>query len=140
MAEHQFEHDHAGLDGLAETHVVSNQQVDTGHLDGADDGVKLVAFDFDAATEGRLELAGVGDGCSAPAYGVEEGFEAGWLVEAFGLRQFHLFEGTGAGLDFPDDLQFLAEGVVFDGGQADKVLWALRKLRSGSARRTSVTT
>ena len=47
----------------------------------------------------------------------------GGLVEALRLRQVHLFEGAGAGLQFPDDPQFLAEGIVFDGGQADEVLW-----------------
>ncbi|MBK5295062.1 MAG: hypothetical protein JJE04_25720 [Acidobacteriia bacterium] len=68
---------------------------------------------------------------SAPANGVEESFEVGGLVEAFGLRQLHLLECPGARLDFPDDLQFLAQRIVFDGGEADEVrrLYGGRELR-----------
>ena len=85
VAEHQLQDDHAGLYGFAETDVVGDQQVDAGHLDGTDDWVELVAFNFDAAAEGRLELASIGDGGGAPADGVEEGFEVGGLVESLGL-------------------------------------------------------
>ena len=100
---------HQAVVGLAEAHVVGSEQVDARHLDGADDRVELVAFNFDTAAEGGLELVCVGDGCGAPADGVEEGFEVGGLVEAFGLGQFHLLEGPRARLDFSDDLQLFTE-------------------------------
>ncbi len=57
----------------------------------------------------------------------------GGLVEAFGLGQLHLLEGAGARLDFPDDLQLFAKGVVFDGGEAYQVLWPFDWLRTGCA-------
>ena len=52
----------------------------------------------------------------------------GRLIEALGLGQLHLFESARARLNFPDDLQFLTEGVVFDGGEADEVLGSLGDL------------
>src|SRR5579872_4417685 len=93
VAEHQLQNDHPGLDGFSEPHIVGDEQVDAGHLDRTDDGVELIALDFDAASEGRLKLARIGDRPSAPAYGVKEGFEVGGLIEAFGLGQLHLLEG-----------------------------------------------
>src|ERR1017187_8237577 len=130
MAEHQFEDDHAGLDGFAEAHVVGDEQVDARHLDGADHRVELVAFDFDAAAKGRLKLARVSDGCGAPADGIEEGLEVGWLVEALRLGQFHLLEGARAGFDLPDHLQLFAQGIVLDGGEANQVLGRLADLQA----------
>src|SRR5664279_3764488 len=62
-----------------------------------------------------------------------KGFEVGGLVEAFRLGQFHLLKGTGAGLDLPDDLQLFTEGIVFDGGEAHKVLGLLRDLGAAHA-------
>ena len=47
-----------GLDGLAEAHVVGDQQVDPRHLDGPDHRVELVVLDVDAAS-------GTGPGCSS---------------------------------------------------------------------------
>ena len=45
------------FDGLAEADVVGDEQVDAGHLDGADHRVELVVLDFDAAAEGCLQCA-----------------------------------------------------------------------------------
>ena len=80
-----------------------------------------------------MELAGVGDGGGAPTDRVEESFEVGGLVEAFGLWQLHLLKGAGAGLDFPDDLQFLAEGIVLNGSEADEVLRPFSELAADHA-------
>jgi hypothetical protein len=40
----------------------------------------------------------------------------------------HFQEAKGAGLDLPDDLQFLAQRIVFNGGEADEVLRLIRDL------------
>ena len=55
VAEDQFLGDQAGLDGLAETDVVGDQQVDARHLERPDERVELVVLDVDAAAERRLE-------------------------------------------------------------------------------------
>ena len=112
VAEHQLQDYQAGLDGLAEANIVRDEQVDAGHLNGADHRVELIAFGFDAASERRLKLAGVCDGGGAPADGVEKRFEVGWLVKALRLGQLHFLECTGARLDLPDDLQLFAQGVT----------------------------
>lgn len=57
MSKQQFRDGHAGLDRLAKAHTVGNEEVDPGHFHGPDDWVELVAFDLNAAAEGRLELA-----------------------------------------------------------------------------------
>ena len=85
VAEQQLEDDHARLDRLAEAHVVRDEQVDAGHLDGANHGVELVVFDVDAAAKRRLELARVGDRSGPPPDRIEERFEMSWLVETLGL-------------------------------------------------------
>ena len=122
VADHQFQHDHAGLDGLAETHVVRDQQVDPRHLDGPDHRVELVVLDFDAAAERRLDVLHVGGRGGAPADGVKEGVEVVGRVEARRFGQRDLLDDLGARLDFPNDLQFFAEAVVFDGGEGEQVL------------------
>jgi hypothetical protein len=43
VAEHQLQEDHAGLDRLAETHVVRDEQVGARHLDGTDHGVECTS-------------------------------------------------------------------------------------------------
>ncbi len=48
------------LDGLAEAHVVGDQEADAWHLDGANDGVELVALDLDPAPKRGLESPDVG--------------------------------------------------------------------------------
>ena len=55
MADDEFQRDQPGLDGLAEAHVVGDEQVDPRHLDGPHHRVKLVVLDVDAAAERRLE-------------------------------------------------------------------------------------
>jgi hypothetical protein len=55
-----------GLDGLAQTHVVGDQEVGARHLDGAHDRVELVVLDLDAAAERGLERAHVGRRSSSP--------------------------------------------------------------------------
>ena len=51
----EFEGGHPGLDGLAETDVVGDQQVDPGHLNRPDHGIELVILDVDARTERGLD-------------------------------------------------------------------------------------
>ena len=75
VADDQFEGDQARLDGLAEAHVVGDQQVDPRHLDGPDHGVELVVLDVDARAERGLDVLHVGGGGRTPADGIEEGVE-----------------------------------------------------------------
>jgi hypothetical protein len=97
--------DQAGLDRLAEAHVVGDEQVDPRHGEGAGDGFELVLLDRDAGPERGLERPGVGAGDGAPADGVEEGAE---LLRIIPVRWGHCRElGRGddlaAGLDLPCD-------------------------------------
>ena len=111
-----------GLDGLAEAHVVGDEQVDPWHLDGPHHRVKLVVLDVDARAERGLDVLQVGGGGGPPAHGIEEGVEPVGGVEAGRLGQGDLLDGLGAGLDLPDDLQLFAEAVVLDRGEGDEVL------------------
>jgi hypothetical protein len=49
--------DQAGLDGLAEAHVVRDQERDAGHLDGPDDRVELVVLHLNPRPERCLNGA-----------------------------------------------------------------------------------
>ena len=55
MAKRQLLDDEAGLDGFAEADVIGHQQVDTRHLDGTNQWIKLVVLDFHTAAEWGLQ-------------------------------------------------------------------------------------
>ena len=52
VADDEFQGRHAGLDGLAQAHVVGDEQVDPRHLDGPHHRVKLIVLDVDAERKG----------------------------------------------------------------------------------------
>jgi hypothetical protein len=54
VPEQHLLHDEAGLDRLAEAHVVGDEQVDSRHGEGAGDGFELVLLDRDAGPERGL--------------------------------------------------------------------------------------
>ena len=122
VADDEFEGHHARLDGLAQAHVVGDQQVDPRHLDRPHHRVKLVVLDLDAAAERRLDVLVVGRRGGPPAHGVQEGVELLGLVEAGRLGEGDLLDDPGARLDLPDDLQLFAQAVVLDGGERQEVL------------------
>ena len=126
MTKEQLLHDEARLDGLAEADVVGDQQCRSRHPQRADQRLELVVLDRDAAPEGRLQRALVGTRHGAPTDGVEVRVELLGIVEAVSgdHRELGAFDDGGAGLDLPDDIEFLARRVVLDGDQRDEVLHA----------------
>jgi hypothetical protein len=103
--------------------VVGDEQVGARHLQRAHHGVELVVLDGDAASEGRVQARDVGRGDGAPAHGVKEGVEAPRVVEALArVGQLRALEDRSAGLDLPDDLEFLAPAVVLDRLEGDEML------------------
>ncbi len=87
VADDQFQIDHPRFDGLAQAHVVGDQQVDPGHLDRPHHRIKLVVLDVDAGAERRLDVLHVGRRGGSPAHGIEEGVEPFGRIEAGRLRQ-----------------------------------------------------
>ena len=114
MAEQQLLSDESGFDRLAEADVIGDQQVDAWHLQATHEWIELVVLDRDAAPERGLEGLHVGIGGRAPADGIEEGIDAAGFVEFADLRETGLLEDAGAGFQFPDDLELLAERVLVD--------------------------
>src|SRR5438067_7784541 len=55
VANEQFLANQPRLDGLAQTYIISDQQVGPRHLDGSHDRVKLVIFHLNATAEGGLQ-------------------------------------------------------------------------------------
>ena len=76
MTQHQFLDDQARFDGLAQAHVVGDEQVDARHADGASQWIELVVLDVDAAAKGRLQGRYIGLRNRALANGVQERVEA----------------------------------------------------------------
>nr|WP_241730157.1 hypothetical protein [Pseudomonas sp. SST3] len=60
---------------LPKTYVISNQQVDTSHVDGAHQWIQLEVLNAHTAAKRRLEKTAIGIRCGSPAYGVEKGFQ-----------------------------------------------------------------
>ena len=81
VAQEHLLDDEPGLDGLAETDVVGNQEVGTRHVNRAHERVELVVLDARAAAEGRLEVAAICVGRRAPPDRVEEGLKPRRVVE-----------------------------------------------------------
>ena len=75
MADDQFQDDQPGFDGLAEAHVVGDQQVDPRHLDRAHDRIELVVL---ARCRCGMAPGGTAVGLrgGAPADGIEECLES----------------------------------------------------------------
>ena len=121
VADDQFEGDHPRFDGLAQAHVVGDQQVDPRHLDRPDHRVKLVVLDVDARAERGLDVPHIGRGRRPPADGIEEGVELVGRVEAGRLGQGDLLDDPGPRLQLPDDLELFAQAVVFDGARETRV-------------------
>ena len=121
VAQDHFLHTNARLDGLAQTNVVGDQQIDPRHGERPDHRIELVFIHLDAAAEWRLQCSVVGLGDSAPAHGIEEGLQALGMVESVGIGQRGFLMHRSAWFHLPDDLKFLAETVVFDGGELDQV-------------------
>ncbi len=110
----EFEGHHPRFDGLAEAHVVGDQQVDPRHLDRPHHRIKLVVLDVDAGAERRLDVPHVSRGRRTPAHGIEKGVELVGRIEAGGVGQGDLLDDPGPRLKLPDDLEFFAQAVVFD--------------------------
>ena len=81
-----------GLDGLPETDIIGDQQVDPGHLESADHGIKLVVFNINAGAERGMEGTDVRRGRSSPAYRVEKGVQLLRRIEASRGGQGDLFD------------------------------------------------
>ena len=122
VAQDQLLDDEARLNRLAEAHIIGDEQIGAGHLDGAHDRVKLIVLNGNARAEGRLKGAHIGAGNRTPAHRIHKGVEAARSVEAGGLRQRGALNHLGTRLDLPDDLQLLADGVILDGGEGHAVL------------------
>lgn len=114
MPDDEFEDRHPGLDGLAEAHVVGNQQIDPRHLDRTHHRIKLIIFDVNSAAERGLDRLYVSSGSGSPAHGIEECVESNGIVVACRVGERNLLDDLGSWFQFPEDLQLLSESVVFD--------------------------
>ena len=117
VPQQQFLHDQAGLDRLAQAHVVGEQQVRPGRLQGAAQRLELVGLDVRAAAERRLERVPVRRRDRAPAHGVHERGERVRVVEAVGADRLGqaLVRGDGlAYLELPHDRELLAKAVLVE--------------------------
>ena len=115
MPQQQLLHDQAGLDGLAEAHVVGEQQVRPRGLQGAAQRLQLVGLDVRAAAERGLERVPVRRRDRAPADGIHERGERVRVVEPVRADRLGqaLVRGDGlAHLQLPDDRELLAEAVL----------------------------
>jgi hypothetical protein len=74
------------------------------------------------AAERGLQCAGIGLRDRPPSDCVQERVQLGRLVEAGELGHRGAFEDGGAGLQLPDNPEFFAKSIVFDGGHRDQML------------------
>ncbi len=120
LAEHQLLHDEAGFDGLAQAHVVGDEEVDAGQLERLLERSELVIEQVNAGAERGLEEPGVGGGDGAPLEGVEVGGEVAGLVEPGGSAEAALrgADDACAELALPEHGERAALSVVIQAGEA----------------------
>ncbi len=96
VPDNEFQNYHAHFDRFAEAHVVGDQEVHPGHLDGTDNGIELVVLDVDAASERRLDVLHVCRRSRPPPDGIKKGVEPLRIIETSGFRQGDLLDDSGA--------------------------------------------
>lgn len=108
ISKQQLLNDQTGFDGLAETDIVGDEQVDARHVDGAHQRVELEVLNADATTERCLGKSPGGHWRLRPAHGAEEGVEHARIVLPRDRRQARALEDLGARLVLPDYFQLFA--------------------------------
>ena len=103
LAQEQFLHDEPGLDGLAEPHVVGDEEIGPRQGERLFERDELVVHEPDAGAKGALEKLGVAGGDGIPGEGVEPGGELSGSLhsEKGGLASAVSFEHPGAEFEFP---------------------------------------
>ena len=102
----QLSRDEPGLDRLAETRVVRDEEADAGETQGLAQRLHLVGVDLDAGPERRLEEIRVCRCHAVPAQRVEEGGEVAGCVEPLGGQVLPalLLEDEPVDLVVPEDV------------------------------------
>ena len=85
MPQEQFLDDEPGLDRLAETDVIGEEQVGAGRAESTAERFELVRLDVHARPERRLVAVGVGTSDSSPAHRVDEASEGLRVIESVGV-------------------------------------------------------
>ncbi len=114
LAQQQLAGNQPGLDRLAETSVVRDEQIHTREPQRLAKRLHLIGVDLDPCTERRLEQIRIGRGDRSPAQRIEERGELPRLVEpARGeIGPPLLLEDAAIELVLPEDLDHLALRVV----------------------------
>ena len=81
-AQQQLARDQAGLDRLAETDVVGDEEIDARQPERLSQRLELVGIDADAGSKRRLKELRIGRGDAAPGQGAQVGGEQRRIVEA----------------------------------------------------------
>ena len=132
-AQEQFFEDQPRLDRLAQPHPVGEEQADSGHRQGLEDGLQLVGVDLDGRVpdpEERLVLDALAltePVQPGPAVGVHERPQRLGAVGAVGIdpRQGGRPQHRGRGLDLPEQLLRLGVSPVVEVLDIDDVEAAL---------------
>ena len=120
LAQEQLTRNEARLDGLAETRVVGDEEVDARQAQRLAQRLHLVGVDLDPGAKRRLEEVRVGGGDAVPAQRVEEGREVPGRIESprGEILPALLFQDPAVDLIVPVDIERLALGIVIGTGKA----------------------
>jgi hypothetical protein len=121
LSEEELVQDESGFDGLAEAHVVGDEEVDAGQGEGLAERFELVGLGDDAGAERGLKQRRIGGGDAAPSERVEVRREAlGGVGPAGAVRwRAGVVEDACVGFGFPEHGEAFALGVVFDAGELE---------------------
>ncbi len=123
LAQDELLHDQARLDGLAEAHVIRDEEVGARELERLHQRGELMRHVLDARAERRLKAGGVRGRDRVPAEGVQVRAEVLGGIEARGLGERGRGLGIdhlGAQLEIPEHLQRTTGVVVVEAHQIDE--------------------
>src|SRR5690606_34739894 len=107
VAQQHLLDDETGLNGLAQADVIGDEQIDAGHVNGAYQRVKREVLNTDATAERCLQKPSVRVGGGTPPNRIKKRFEGVGVILASNWRQTCKLNDLRAGLDLPDNFQFL---------------------------------
>ena len=113
-----------GLDRLAETDIVGDEEVGPRHVDRANERIELEVLNTHPAPKRRLQEAPVRIGGRPPPHGIQKRFQPFGIVETRDGRQARPFDYMCTWLHLPNHIDLLAEAVFINGRERQTVLGA----------------
>lgn len=129
MTQEQLLDDEPGLNGLAEPHIISEQQIGPWRGESTPQWLELVRLYVDAGPEGCLVPIGVSRRDRPPSHGINEAREGRGVIKGIGrdaLRESLGWSYRLANFELPHNCELLTKPILVEGLEINNVREARR--------------